>query len=219
MPGGAAGLGGSAMTRVTQEHIDARMRAIRQAAFAALVARGVEGAKVQEIAQAAGLSAGAIYRYYPSKEDLLRAVFDEVLAEHQRLFDQAASGATSLLAALERVGREVLAQLAAGDPASVVCGLELALAAAREPEGVGRLVREARRAVVEMVERVIRQAQAAGEVDPALDPRATAQLLLAFTLGLGQLRLELGEALEIEPVFDAMLRMVRREAPTSEERG
>src|SRR3954451_20119025 len=38
---------------------------------------GYEGARVAEIAKAAGLSVGAIYNHYPSKAELLAAVVEQ----------------------------------------------------------------------------------------------------------------------------------------------
>lgn len=79
------------MAKVTQEHVDARLESIRKAAITMFVKRGVEGATMQDIAGEAGLSAGAIYRYYPSKEHLLRAVWDGCIEETRALFERSAA--------------------------------------------------------------------------------------------------------------------------------
>lgn len=62
------------MTKVTQAHVDARVGAIKAAAEKVFAERGFTGATMQEIAREAGLSAGAIYRYFPSKEALIEAL-------------------------------------------------------------------------------------------------------------------------------------------------
>ncbi|MCH7523142.1 MAG: helix-turn-helix transcriptional regulator [Chloroflexi bacterium] len=69
------------MTKVTQAHIDARTEAILDAAMKMIVQKGVHGATIEEIATEAGLSAGAIYRYFASKEDVLRAVIAQQMEQ------------------------------------------------------------------------------------------------------------------------------------------
>lgn len=75
------------MARVTQEYIDARTREILKAAGTLFARKGFDGATMQEVARAAGLSAGAIYRYYPSKDGLIRAVFELTLTQSRGLFE------------------------------------------------------------------------------------------------------------------------------------
>lgn len=53
---------------------EARPDDILDAALDAFVKKGFSGATVAEIARGAGLSQGALYRYFPSKEDMLRAL-------------------------------------------------------------------------------------------------------------------------------------------------
>jgi AcrR family transcriptional regulator len=48
---------------------------IEQAAVALFAARGVAAVSIGEIAAAAGVSQGALYRHYPSKEDLAWSLF------------------------------------------------------------------------------------------------------------------------------------------------
>ncbi|MGH7093870.1 MAG: TetR family transcriptional regulator [Stellaceae bacterium] len=49
---------------------------VERAATALFAARGVDGASIAEIATAAGVSQGALYRHYPSKEALAAGLFD-----------------------------------------------------------------------------------------------------------------------------------------------
>jgi len=52
--------------------------------------RGFERTTMREIAQAAGLSLGAAYHYFPSKEALVGAYYEWMQAEHERLFHASA---------------------------------------------------------------------------------------------------------------------------------
>ena len=62
---------------------------------------------MQDIAGEAGLSAGALYRYFPSKEALIRKVADTAVEVNADLFARAVSGADTPLEALINVGRDV----------------------------------------------------------------------------------------------------------------
>ncbi|MFH8446051.1 TetR/AcrR family transcriptional regulator [Streptomyces sp. NPDC018026] len=59
---------------MTQAHLDARRRQIIQAATEAFTERGFAGTSMADIVRATGLSTGAVYRYFPSKEHLVLAV-------------------------------------------------------------------------------------------------------------------------------------------------
>ena len=53
-----------------------RPRQIIDAAFQLFSDQGLEGARLEEIARLAGVSKGTIYLYFPSKEELFRAVIE-----------------------------------------------------------------------------------------------------------------------------------------------
>jgi AcrR family transcriptional regulator len=63
-----------AFTSDETDHIRARLKEAGQAAFAR---RGVRGTTVEDLARAAGISKGAFYRFYDSKESLLLALLDD----------------------------------------------------------------------------------------------------------------------------------------------
>jgi TetR/AcrR family fatty acid metabolism transcriptional regulator len=61
---------------------DDKRHRILQAATRVFARKGYFGARVSEIARRAGVADGTIYLYFKSKEDILVALFDEVMAEH-----------------------------------------------------------------------------------------------------------------------------------------
>jgi TetR/AcrR family transcriptional regulator, transcriptional repressor of aconitase len=65
------------MPRVTQSHRDARRRQILDAARARFAEQGFARTSMPDLAEAAGLSIGAIYRYFPGKEQIVAAVCDD----------------------------------------------------------------------------------------------------------------------------------------------
>ena len=60
---------------------EARPQELLDAALALFVEKGFAAAKAEEVAQRAGVSKGTLYLYYPSKEELLKAVIAHYLSE------------------------------------------------------------------------------------------------------------------------------------------
>ena len=69
------------MPRRTAAHAEAMRGRILDGARRAFVGAGYRGASVPEIAREAGVSVGLIYRYFPSRDELLTAL-DFVIANN-----------------------------------------------------------------------------------------------------------------------------------------
>ena len=67
------------MPKVTQEHRDARRLQIAVAALRCFARSGIRGTTMADIIAESGLSAGAIYGHFASKEDIVRAAASEIL--------------------------------------------------------------------------------------------------------------------------------------------
>ncbi len=65
---------------------DPRVDAILVQARHAFVEKGFDGASMQDLARAAGMSAGNFYRYFPSKAALVEALVNRDLEEVEREF-------------------------------------------------------------------------------------------------------------------------------------
>ena len=65
--------------RLQRAQADARREHVLAAAREAFVELGLEGASLREIARRAGYTAGAIYRYFASKEDVYATLLAESL--------------------------------------------------------------------------------------------------------------------------------------------
>ena len=199
--------------KVSRSHIEQRREAIRSAAQRLFVSKGVEGARMEEIAAEAGLSAGAIYRYYPSKEALLLAVLAQHIEHNQALFHDGAAE-DSPLALLLAKGRMVWDQHRTEEGRQqCIVGLESALAAVRYGGGVAEERRRMWRAAIEFGETLLRMAQARGEVDPALDARVLATTLRAAWVGLGVFSLDFGDELNLDASFETLVKLLRGGAP------
>ena len=80
---------------------DARPQELLDAALALFVEKGFAATRAEEVAQRAGVSKGTLYLYYPSKEELLKAVISHNLSDRIAEGQQMAAGhpgtATALL--------------------------------------------------------------------------------------------------------------------------
>jgi len=68
------------MPRVSQAHLDARRRQILDAARRCFVRNGFHATSMQDVLGEAGLSAGAVYRYFRGKDEIIAAIAGEAVA-------------------------------------------------------------------------------------------------------------------------------------------
>ena len=108
-----------------------RAEAILDAARAAFVEKGFEGASMQDLARSAGMSAGNFYRYFPSKSALVDSLIARDLREVEATF-QAIIAAPDPMAAMKAALRERLTEKTChGDDA---LWAEIFATGARRPE-------------------------------------------------------------------------------------
>ena len=78
------------MARVSQEHLDARRRQILDGAARCFARNGFHATSMQDVLKEVDLSAGAVYRYFSGKDELIAAIVTEVLGSIREAFEEAA---------------------------------------------------------------------------------------------------------------------------------
>ncbi|MFD0686573.1 TetR/AcrR family transcriptional regulator [Actinomadura fibrosa] len=78
------------MPRVSEEHLERRRRQILDAARACFVRKGIRETSMQDIFAESGLSAGAVYRYFKSKNGIIDAIMSTVVGDLQTCFSDLA---------------------------------------------------------------------------------------------------------------------------------
>ena len=200
------------MARVTKEHLDARKNQILDAAWSCFGRRGYHQTTMQEVATEAGISAGAIYRYYPSKEAVLQAISERALETDQSLIVGARAHADEPIDALELLGAVVVSNFRAPDfqeKARVI--IEMRPELLRDK----KLSREQRRhldLLRESIAGLMADAQKRGQLLPELDPESLAILSLAVYEGLRAYNLVDPEHFRPERVFNLLRQVLRPEA-------
>lgn len=159
---------------------DERRERILEAAERAFAAHGFHAATMQHVAEAAGMSAGNLYRTFPSKEAIVEGLCALDQAEGARAF-------ADLLAADRDIVKAVCAGLREhvfGKPREKVRMIvEIWAEAGRNPR-VAEMTRSTDAQVLAGLERLFEAAKAAGAASPVLDPRIAARFVLTFVAGL-----------------------------------
>ena len=196
------------MARVTEAHVEARRNQIVDAAWACFARKGYHQTTMQDIASEAGISAGAIYRYYPSKEAVLKAINDRSQEMSRAMVEWARSQAQGPLGVLGVIGQAMYSIF--NDPmfdAATRVNIEIWPEFIRNEELAARLRQEFTfwRTVVSQL---LREAQERGEVRAGVDPEAVSILLICAWEGLRNLRLVDRESFTIERQLAAILALL-----------
>jgi|GEM_PF-188080 len=196
------------MSRVTEAHVEARRDQIVNAAWACFARKGYHQTTMQDIATEAGLSAGAIYRYYPSKEAVLKAINDRSQEMSRALVQWARSQTEGPMGVLEVIGQAMYSIF--NDPmfdTATRVNIEIWPELIRNEE-----LRQAFRKELTfwrtVVSQLLREAQERGEVRAGVDPEAVSILLICAWEGLRHYRLVDRENFSIEPQLEAILALL-----------
>jgi AcrR family transcriptional regulator len=180
------------MPRVSDEYLLQRRRQILDAARACFMRNGFHATSMQDVIAEAGLSVGAVYRYFKSKNEIVAAIAEETIgAANQALAEVAEHEPPLPLAmAMERAVRIIHAQT--GADGLIRVALPVWAEALRDPvlaEFVAHTYRQLRDNFV----RIARQAQRGGELGPDADPEAVGSVLFGLMPGYALQRVLIGE--------------------------
>ena len=190
------------MPKVSEEYTLARRRQIIDAAYRCFARKGFHQTTMRDIYEEAELSPGAVYHYFDSKHQIIAASFDFDYERSVGLFEAAAQsddplGALGGLLDFLFAGLKGAAALGAGRVN--VQGWGEALINPALLESIRRVLGIYR----DVTARIVRRAQAARQIDPALDPGALANALISLYYGL-ELQLALDPELEVEAYAGAV---------------
>lgn len=170
------------MPRVSETYLAARRQQILDAARICFLRNGFHLTTMQDVIAEAGLSVGAVYRYFPSKAEIVEAIAEQYA---EQLWGQLAT-----LADEERPVVELMtAAIGVVDGASGPDGpLRLAIQVWSEALRDKRIAETAARVYTRFRDnfvRVARRAVASGELPRGTDPRAMGAALFSLVIGYG----------------------------------
>ena len=185
------------MPRVSPEHLDARRRQILDAARRCFIKNGFHATSMQDVLTEADLSAGAVYRYFRGKEEIIAAIADGALAEIR------ASVADVLVAdplpSLEDVVGRIIAVVGRLDSTQELANLAIQVwaEALRSPalaESVAETLHGVRRVLADVVATYAER----GLMSPDVPPMSVAKVLTGMTPAFAVQRALLGDVDEQE---------------------
>lgn len=172
------------MPRVSDEHRSARRLQILEAAWRCFARDGFHGTSMQDIFAESGLSAGAVYRYFPGKIDLVKATAEGITRGVTDAFDvlDAADPVPHPDEALGTVLDTMLGVVQAGEVDLTRVAIHVWSEALREPD-VATVVREVGMYVRRRWYAVAERWKAAGHIAPESDPEDLARLYYGVMAG------------------------------------
>ncbi|MPZ27047.1 MAG: TetR family transcriptional regulator [Micromonosporaceae bacterium] len=171
------------MPRVSDAHREARREQILAAARRCFARNGFHATSMQDVIAEAGLSVGAVYRYFTGKDELRTAVAEENVGA----LIGALSAVTAydpplpLAEAMVQVVDVVEARLAEPDSIARI-GIQAWGEAVRDP-ALGEFVAGTLRGMRDTFITLARRAGQAGELPPGTDPEAAGAVLMAILPG------------------------------------
>jgi AcrR family transcriptional regulator len=176
------------MARVSQEHLDARRRQILDGAAVCFARNGFHATSMQDVLKEVDLSAGAVYRYFSGKEELIGAIVAEVLGSVRGAFEEAARQSPppppdELVAAV--LGRTLAARenlTVDGKPAFPRLVIQVWTETLRNEE-LAAVLREGYGAVRAAWSRIAEVYQDSGMMRSDIDPDHVARTMIAAVLG------------------------------------
>lgn len=177
------------MPRVRDEKsFQAKREQILAIATQCFIESGFHGTGMAKICKAAKMSAGALYRYFPSKESMIEAIVEQDRIETVFFVERLKQAENKAIGLAELMVEAVY--LYAEDRSYCQLWIEIAAEMSRNPVAA-KLVSTAETELLTELTALVKQGQLAGDIDSTLMPDITAQLLLTMTYGfLGQFSIQ-----------------------------
>ncbi|MFE6526653.1 TetR/AcrR family transcriptional regulator [Streptomyces sp. NPDC057794] len=176
------------MARVTQEHLDARRRQILDGAAVCFARNGFHATSMQDVLKEVGLSAGAVYRYFSGKEELIGAIVGEVLGSVRGAFEEASRQSPPpppdelVASVLGTVFAARASLLLDGRPAFPRLVIQVWPETLRNEE-LAAVLREGYGSVRAAWAKIVEGYQRAGMMRPDVEPDHVARTMIAVVLG------------------------------------
>ena len=170
------------MPRVSQQHRDARRDQILSAARRCFLRDGFHATSMQDLFAESGLSAGAVYRYFAGKDDVILAIAEDNMHEVLALINQVATADPGRSAG--EVVADALALIQAKHDADGVGGTAVLVwsEALRNPELAAKL-RALLAGMLDDFTRLAADHQRAGDLPGGVDAGQIARALVALMAG------------------------------------
>ncbi|MBN1173869.1 MAG: TetR/AcrR family transcriptional regulator [Micromonosporaceae bacterium] len=169
------------MPRVSEAHRAARRQQILDAARACFTRRGFHATTMQDVIAEAGLSVGAVYRYFKGKDELIEAIangyVERLRAQIMPLIEVDLPLEESMRATVE-----FLDEVAIGEDGPLRLALQVWAEAVRD-ERLGAMVQRVYSGFREAFVQMARRAARAGQLPERAVPEAVGAVLFSLVIG------------------------------------
>jgi AcrR family transcriptional regulator len=171
------------MPRVSDAHRERRREQILEAARRCFIRKGFHQSSMADVFAEAGLSAGAVYRYFRSKNEIITAIAEEVVGHvTDLLVPLVEQEPTPTLDSVIRDGLVSVDDLAFGEYGFAQLAPQVWAEALRNDQLLG-VIRSRYTVVREALSRLIVAEQKAGRVDVDAEPDDVAAVLFGSIIG------------------------------------
>ena len=177
------------MPRVSEEHLTARREQILAAAHACFLRKGLHNTSMQDLIKEAGLSVGAVYRYFKSKDEIIAAIAQGIVGGIRGQIDEIAGRRLPLIESLDQLVGVIDEQL--GSEGGMPIALQVWAESTIDP-GIRTIVFARYTELRDGVRVLIEHAVESGELPPDTDVEAATSAFYALIPGFALQRLLLG---------------------------
>lgn len=201
------------MAKVSDAHLEARRRSIILAACSIFSRKGVESATMSEIAAEAGISPGAIYRYFENKEDLARGCLGENALELEAQWKQVPESSSDPMREFGELSRLTFGTLRnPGERIHTLLMLENTLKGVRDEDVALEEMRAGFQQTREAIAQRLVLARERGQLNEAIDPHRIAGALFSFYLGARMAKL-VDDSVDTDSQLEEVIRLLERDTP------
>lgn len=180
------------MPRVSEAHLAARRQQILDAARKCFMSKGFHQTSMHDVITEAGLSVGAVYRYFPSKTDLIVAIAEQAVGNITGLLEDLlkVEPPPPLTEVLSRAVDFISAET--GADGSLRLGLQVWSESLHNPE-LAEFVRSVVGRIRAALVALARRAREHGHIRPDANPEQVGAVLLSVLPGYAVQRILTGQ--------------------------
>jgi AcrR family transcriptional regulator len=188
------------MPKVSKQYLEARCSEILDAGVVCFARSGFHKATMRDIGRESGLSAGAIYNLFSSKQEIVAAIAARKHDEERRVFEEALKQPT-LAKSLEAIRDHFLSELNSPKQRMRRRVTVQLWAEAQHDTKLQKVARDTFAKPYKLLRDLLTEGQRRGEIARGIDADAMARFLVAAFHGL-VLQTEWDEQLVIKPQLD-----------------
>jgi AcrR family transcriptional regulator len=178
--------------QVSDEHRERRRQQILDAARRCFVRQGFHQTSMADILDEAGLSAGAVYRYFTGKNELITAIAEHVIGQVTNLLEPIVTqDPPPTLDEVVRQGLTATSDLAFGDDGFARLAPQVWAEALRDP-ALAQVIRSRYRVLHGLLSQLVVAEQRAGRIAADAAPEDVAKVLIGAIMGYILQRLLIG---------------------------